>query len=95
MIPTEQNIHQVFLREYRKQLRNFLLTTRFNNSTWNENVQYRKKHPKIGCIYCSPSPVSQAIPLESVMFILEMNNDKKGYWNNCKKEYIKNIEKIK
>jgi hypothetical protein len=75
MIPTEKNIHQMFLREYRKQLRNFLLTTRFNNSTWNENVQYRKTHPKIGCIYCCPDQVSQAIPIESVMFILEMNND--------------------
>ena len=75
MIPTEKNIHQILLREYRKQLRNFLLTTRFNNSTWNENVQYRKNHPKLGCIYCCPDQVSQAIPHDSVMFILEMNND--------------------
>jgi hypothetical protein len=75
MIPTEKKLHQKNLQDYRSQLRNFLLTSRFNNSTWNENVQYRKSHPKLGCIYCCPDPVSQGIPHDSIMFILEMNND--------------------
>lgn len=75
MIPTEQKIHQKNVQEFRKQFRNFLLTSRFTNNTWSENEQYRNTHPKLGCIYCSPDPISQAIPQESIMFILEMNND--------------------
>jgi len=75
MIPTENKIHQKNLKDFRSQFRNFLLTSRFNNNTWLENEQYRKTHPKLGCIYCSPDPVCQAIPQESIMFILEMNND--------------------
>ena len=75
MIPTDKKIHQKNVQEYRKQFRNFLLTSRFTNSTWSENEQYRKTHPKLGCIYCSPDPITQAIPQDSIMFILEMNND--------------------
>jgi hypothetical protein len=75
MIPTDKKIHQKNVQEYRKQFRNFLLTSRFTNSTWSENEQYRNTHPKLGCIYCSPDPITQAIPQESIMFILEMNND--------------------
>jgi len=61
--------------EFKKGLRHFLLTSRFNNSTWNENQIYRKKHPEIGCIYCSPIPIAVTIPKDSIIFILEMNND--------------------
>tara|TARA_Y200000002_G_C22667355_1_gene658542 strand:+ start:655 stop:1200 length:546 start_codon:yes stop_codon:yes gene_type:complete len=52
-----------------------LLTSRFNNKTLNENRNYKNKK-KLGCIYCSPCPISVNIPSESIMFILEMNNDK-------------------
>jgi hypothetical protein len=64
-------------KEYVKNVRNlkkFIMTTRFNNSTFYENIQYRNSH-KIGCIYCSPQPVSANIASESIMFVLEMNND--------------------
>jgi hypothetical protein len=63
------------LKEYKKQQHKFLLTSRFNMDTWSQNVEYRKTHKSIGCIYCSPDPISQHIPTESIMFILEMNND--------------------
>lgn len=63
------------LIEYRKNMRKFIMTSRFNNSTWNENVKYRDNISSAGCIYCSPVVIGKQIPLEAIMFILEMNND--------------------
>jgi hypothetical protein len=64
------------LSEYKKQLRHFLVTSRFNNSTWEENQRFRDKlKDKIGCIYCSPDRISEQIPLDTIVFVLEMNND--------------------
>ena len=74
-IPTKKEIYNANINEYRKQMRHYIMTSRFNNSTWNENEEFRKNQPKIGCIYCSPSPVTTNIPYESILFILEMNND--------------------
>ena len=60
---------------YKKERRTSLLTSRFNNATWEENQSFRKRNQKIGCIYCTPEPVSKQIPQDTIMFILEMNND--------------------
>ena len=60
---------------YKMKLKSQLLTTRFNNSTWKENEDYRKQNPKIGCIYSTPEPNGQHLPFDSVCIILEMNND--------------------
>jgi len=75
IIPTEKKLHRKYIKEYKKSFRNYLLTSRFNTQTWQENEQYRKTNPKLGCIYCSPDPVSCQIPNESILFIMEMNND--------------------
>jgi hypothetical protein len=75
-VSTIKRIHRVNVNDYRKQMRNFIMTSRFNNNTWEENTNYRENQSKIGCIYCSPNPVSINIPYESILFILEMNNDK-------------------
>jgi hypothetical protein len=75
IIPTEKRLYRKSLFEYHKELKQYLLTSRFNNVTWKENQRYRKINSNIGCIYCSPDPISSKIPNESVMFILEMNND--------------------
>jgi hypothetical protein len=75
LIPTERVLHQEKVKEYKNQFRNFLLTSRFNDNTWSQNEEYRESHKNIGCIYCSPDPISQIIPNDSIMFILEMNND--------------------
>lgn len=72
---TNKQIHKKNVNEYRKNMRKYLLTSRFNKETWNENKKYREKNTNVGCIYCCPDPVSQNIPTESIMFILEMNND--------------------
>ena len=56
-------------------MKNHVMTSRFNNSTWSENTSFRRRHGKAGCIYCAPNVVSHAIPYDSVLFVLEMNND--------------------
>ena len=75
LIPTSDKIHRKMVNEYKKRFHHYLLTSRFNNETWEENTIYRNKNKNIGCIYCAPNPVSQIIPDDSILFILEMNND--------------------
>ena len=72
-------------RKYVKELTRFIVTTRFNAKTWEENKHYRKNNESIGCIYGSPTEVGISSPLggpinknfhgESILFVLEMNND--------------------
>jgi hypothetical protein len=53
-----------------------VVSTRFNNETFQENINYReKKQMDINaCIYCSPQPMSPKILPESLVFVVEMNN---------------------
>lgn len=89
---TNKNILNTFQESYNY----VLMTTRFNNKTWQENVEYRKRHSKIGCIYGSPEPISQSIGYDTIMFTLEMNNEENkikgiGMVRNkaiCEKYYI-------
>lgn len=75
-VPTIKQIHRANVSDYRKQMRHFIMTSRFTDRTFHENVSFRATQPKIGCIYCSPSPATVNIPHEAIMFILEMNNDR-------------------
>jgi len=52
-----------------------LATTRFTNKTWNENKKWREKNNWKGCIYGSPLKIGEKIIEESIVFVLEMNND--------------------
>src|SRR6056300_1072357 len=63
------------LRQFKKLQTHYIITSRFSNSTWNENINYRKKKEEFKCVYCSPYNVSQSIKPNSIMFVLEMNND--------------------
>lgn len=63
-------------KEYCASIKTPLVTTRFNTNTWNENIEYRKKHPTLGCVYATPDINSGRIAPESVLFVLEMNNDR-------------------
>lgn len=63
------------VRNYKSKLRHVLMTSRFNTNTLRENRTYLEKHNKIGCIYCSPDPIAKNIPLDKILFVLEMNND--------------------
>jgi hypothetical protein len=67
----ERKAYKIFTENMRKHL----MTTIFTTSTWRENEQYRNKNKQIGCIYCSPEQITKKIPLEDILFILEMNND--------------------
>ena len=53
-----------------------IVSTRFNDSTWEENVEYRMKNNKTGCSYGAPYTMSPKIELGSLVFVLEMNNSK-------------------
>lgn len=68
------------VEEYRRSLKTVLMTTRFNNRTWNENQEYlqeiqRSSKCEISCIYSSPLPLAQSIQPNATVFVLEMNNE--------------------
>jgi len=74
-LPFEHKIERKLIKVYKKQLNRFIITSRFNNKTWDENKEYRKTHNLTGCVYCSPSPIAVFIPPENIVFVLEMNNE--------------------
>lgn len=51
-----------------------VVTTRFNNKTYDENRKYNQLLDNIGCIYGTPIKIKQTIPLESILYVIEMNN---------------------
>jgi hypothetical protein len=51
-----------------------IVSTRFTNKTLKENRDYRERH-NIKCIYGSPQEFSPKIFYESVVFVVEMNNE--------------------
>ena len=53
----------------------WLVSTRFNDETWYENIQYRNKY-NIKCIYGSPLEFTKRICIDANVFVLEMNNSK-------------------
>jgi hypothetical protein len=70
----EKIIHKQKLKDYINNMKKFIVTSRFNNNTWKENQLFRDKMP-FGCIYCSPDMITSKIPTDSVVFVLEMNNE--------------------
>jgi hypothetical protein len=56
----------------RPQIRHYIMTSRFNQSTADQNVEFRHKK-NVDCIYCSPSRIAASIPPNSVLFVLELN----------------------
>ena len=61
-------------REYKNAKKSFIATTRFNNATWAENEEYRKKH-NLQCVYGSPQAIHSQVTDKMFVFVLEMNND--------------------
>jgi len=56
-----------------------ILISIFDNETAEQNRKYRSSKqmelfPK-GCMYCSPCLVAEYIPINSFMYVIEMNND--------------------
>jgi len=61
--------------EYCNSIRTPIVTTRFNNESWNENDKYRLNYPNIGCVYATPEMNSDRIGPDCILFVLEMNNE--------------------
>jgi hypothetical protein len=51
----------------------FLVTTRFNQHTFELNCKYRARFNR-PCIYCTPMPISSDIPSRFKVYVIEMNN---------------------
>ena len=51
-----------------------ICVTRFNNSTYLENINYKKKNNIIGSIYGSPVKIKDYIDPHEIILIIEMNN---------------------
>lgn len=51
-----------------------LITTRYNNKTAMENNRFRKENNDVKCIYSNDTVISK-IPANSMLFVLEMNNE--------------------
>ena len=56
-----------------------IMTSRYNNKTWEETTTYRAKERtdenKVKCVYCCPRKISKEISNNSLLFVIEMNND--------------------
>jgi len=52
-----------------------IATTRFNTKTWDENERWREANKWNGCVYGTPTKISENITLLTPVFILEMHND--------------------
>jgi hypothetical protein len=64
------------MKNFIKNMNKYIITSRFSNATWKENRCFVEKNEQIKCIYCSPDLIAKKIPIDSIMFVLEMNNDK-------------------
>lgn len=49
--------------------------TRFNQDTWYQNQRWRESFEYKGCIYNSPVKIRETIPLFTMIYVIEMNND--------------------
>jgi hypothetical protein len=63
------------VNEYRQSLKQYIMTSRFNTQTLQENRDFVKKTSAVKCVYCCPDPIAKNIPMDTVLFVLEMNND--------------------
>ena len=70
----ERMIERQKFKEFISSMSKFIVTSRFNNSTWRENQEFRDRS-KVGCVYCAPVMVTMKIPLDAIVFVLEMNNE--------------------
>jgi hypothetical protein len=52
----------------------YIATTRFTNETYEQNKYYRNKLKINGALYGSPTRIKENIPLDSNIFVIEMNN---------------------
>ena len=56
-------------------MRYVVAVTRFNNNTYKQLTDYKKKKAITGCIYGTPSEIKEEIGENYYILVLEMNND--------------------
>lgn len=56
--------------------RHYLMTSRFNNKSFREMREYCRDSKSAKVVYGAPREISMYVPRDTIMFILEMNNDK-------------------
>jgi hypothetical protein len=64
------------VRDFKKTIKTWIMTSRFNTVTRNQNEIYRNRYWQTGCIYCTPILINHKIPQGSKIIVLEMDNDK-------------------
>lgn len=60
------------IKQYASQYRQYIMTSRFSDDTACENQKFRNKK-RVGCLYGSSHPVAAAVPINAIMFVLELN----------------------
>ena len=53
----------------------YLACTRFNCNTLQENIHYKTKNNMKGILYGVPIPIYNKYPLNTIIFVIEMNNE--------------------
>jgi hypothetical protein len=51
-----------------------IVSTRFTDNTFDQNMDYRKKHSIRGCIYGVSQEMSPKIEYDTIVLVIEMNN---------------------
>ncbi len=51
-----------------------IVSNRFTDTTWHENIEYRNRNLFDGCIYGSPQQLSPRIQINALLHVIEMNN---------------------
>ena len=55
-------------------IQTYIATTRFNEDTLENNRRYKESRKIQGCIYGSGLCINEKYPINSLMFVVEMNN---------------------
>lgn len=58
---------------YLSETKHTLMISKFSQHTWEQNAAFRAKNKNVGCLYGTPITVAKDVPLDSLMFVLEMN----------------------
>ena len=84
------------IKAYKSEQNVYVMTSRFNTKTREENKLFREKAWPNGCLYCCPGEVSQSIPPLATMIVLEMDNDRNQIFavGRCANKSILNKYKV-
>jgi hypothetical protein len=101
---TEEDIQKIIqkkeeriqIKVYKSEQSIYVMTSRFNTKTIEENQIFRETSWPNGCVYCTPGEVSKSVPYLAKMIVLEMDNDKNRIFavGKCLNKPIPNKYKV-